>query len=177
MSTSPAVSRSDALFAPPASSWERISPRYLKLKLIGIFIWWPILIAASAVIVWFAVSDSWPGHQPLFWGVIALGVAILAWRAIRMPFFVRRWGFAERDEDVYITYGLAFRNLVCVPYGRMQLVTVTAGPIERALKLATVRMVTAATGANVMIPGLEREQAEAVRDRFINRGEHLQAGI
>lgn len=173
----PPATTADSLFAPPGEQWQRLSPKYLTVKLIGIFIWWPILTAIAAGIVWLAVSDRWVGKWPLTLGIIVAGVLMLAWRAIRAPRWVRRWGYAEREDDVYLTRGLFSRQLTCVPYGRMQLVEVSAGPIERMLGLATVQMVTASSGGAISIPGLDRAAAEAARDRFINRGEHLQAGI
>ncbi len=36
------------------------------------------------------------------------------------------------------------RRLVIVPYGRMQLVDVTAGPVDRAFGITTVQLHTAA---------------------------------
>ena len=55
----------------------------------------------------------------------------------------RSWGYVERDDDLYITHGVMFRNLIAVPYGRMQLVEVESGPLERAFGLATVTLKTA----------------------------------
>lgn len=49
---------------------------------------------------------------------------------------LRLLGYAELDEDLYITRGLWFRRLTAVPYGRMQVVEVESGPIERAFGLA-----------------------------------------
>lgn len=165
----------DSLFAPPTERWQHLSPRYRTVKLIGILIGWPIFIAVTAIPAWFVAgeADGWW----LFWLVLAGGVALFLWRLIRLPRWVRRWGYAERDDDVYITHGLMFRHLTCVPYGRMQLVEVSAGPIERMFGLASVEMVTASSSGSVSIPGLAKEDAEAVRDRFINRGQHLRAGI
>ena len=66
---------------------------------------------------------------------------------------------------------------MCVPYGRMQLVQLHSGPIDRAFKLATVEMITSSTQGSVSIPGLSPSDAAALRDRLIERGETQQAGI
>ncbi|NLE97483.1 MAG: PH domain-containing protein [Propionibacterium sp.] len=166
-----------SLFEPPVDRWERLSPKYLVVKLIGILIWWPILTGGAFAFVWFVTPDDWSGRRALLTTIVVAGVLMLAWRAIRAPFAVRRWGYAERDEDVYLTRGLLSRQLTCVPYGRMQLVEVNSGPVERLFGLATVSMVTASSSGAVSIPGLDVADAEAVRDRFINRGKHLRAGI
>lgn len=178
MSENVAPRDTDSLFRPPTERWERLSPKYLVVKLISISIWWPILVGAAVGITWFFTRRmEWDGRSTLLWAIAGVGLAIFLWRIARAPRAFRRWGYAERDEDVYITSGLMFRRLTCVPYGRMQLVEVQAGPIERMLGLASVQMVTASSSGSITIPGLERDAAEAVRDRFINRGEHLRAGI
>lgn len=161
----------DTLFAPPGTPWQRLSPRYLTLKLILIPIGWLIFFAFPAVPV-FLWAPSW-----LRWGFVAVVVITIAWRMIRAPRVFRRWGYAERDEDVYLTRGLWTRTLQCVPYGRMQLVEVQSGPLERAFGLATVQMITSSTTGTVTIPGLSADDAAALRDRLIARGEQQQAGI
>ena len=167
--------KSDALFAPPTESWQPISRKYLMVNLIGTAITWIILGGGLLVGAFFAAGAlemMW-----IFWVTLAVVLLLVIWSFIRAPRVWKRWGYAERDEDVYITSGLMFRRLTCVPYGRMQLVEVTAGPIERMFGLASVRMVTASSTGSINIPGLDREAAEAIRDRFINRGQHLRAGI
>lgn len=161
----------DALFAPPTIEWRRLSPNYLKLKMIMILTVWPVLIAIAVVPLVLWVSGPW------WWiALTALGI-IWLWRIIRQPHAARRWGYAETDTDVYITRGLAWRELTGVPYGRMQLVNVQSGPLERAFNLASVELVTSSTSGTIHIPGLSRDDAAALRDRLMERGELLQAGI
>ena len=54
------------------------------------------------------------------------------------------WGYAEREDDLLVRRGVMFSRLSVVPYGRMQFIDVSAGPLERSFRLATVRMHTAA---------------------------------
>jgi membrane protein YdbS with pleckstrin-like domain len=70
-----------------------------------------------------------------------------------------------------------FSRLSVVPYGRMQFIDVTAGPLERSLGLATVKMHTAAAASDARIPGLEREEAARLRDQLAELGEAQAAGI
>ncbi|MFT3888021.1 MAG: PH domain-containing protein [Arachnia sp.] len=170
-------SQLDELFAPPGVEWQRLHPNYLKMKLWLIPITWTILFAiATAALLLFRPSwVPWASWAP--WAVVGVGVVWIAWRMIRAPRVFRRWGYAERDEDVYLTSGLWSRILQCVPYGRMQLVEVKSGPIDRLFGLASVEMVTSSTTGTITIPGLSAEDAAALRDRLINRGEQQQAGI
>jgi membrane protein YdbS with pleckstrin-like domain len=105
--------------------------------------------------------------------VLALGAA-LSW-------FVRRryraWGYQERHEDLIVARGVMVRRLSVVPYGRMQFVEVTAGPIERIFRLSTVKLHTAAAASDARIPGLERAEAARLRDRLTELGESMAAGM
>jgi len=89
----------------------------------------------------------------------------------------RAWGYTERADDLLVRRGLAFRQLVVVPYGRMQYVDVTAGPVERRFGLVTVQLHTAAAATDARIPGLEPAEAARLRDRLAARGEARAAGL
>jgi membrane protein YdbS with pleckstrin-like domain len=67
--------------------------------------------------------------------------------------------------------------LSVIPYGRMQFVDVTAGPLEQAVGLATVRLHTAAASSDVRIPGLDRHEAARLRDRLTELGEAQAEGL
>ena len=105
--------------------------------------------------------------------VVVLGAAC-AW-------FVRRryraWRYQERHEDLIVGRGVMVQRLSVVPYGRMQFVEVTAGPVERSFGLSTVKLHTAAAASDARIPGLEREEAARLRDRLTELGESMAAGM
>jgi membrane protein YdbS with pleckstrin-like domain len=90
---------------------------------------------------------------------------------------VRAWAYHERDEDLLVSRGVFVRRLSIVPYGRMQFVEVTAGPVELLFRLATVKLHTAAAASNARIPGLERAEADRLRDRLAALGEAKAAGL
>jgi len=89
----------------------------------------------------------------------------------------RSWGYAERGDDLIVNRGLLFRRLSVVPYGRMQFIDVTAGPIDRFFDLATVQLHTAAAATDALIPGLRRADANALRDRLTALGEARATGL
>jgi hypothetical protein len=70
-----------------------------------------------------------------------------------------------------------FRRLSVIPYGRMQYVEVTAGPVERSFGLATVQMHTAAAASDARIPGLVAAEAARLRDQLTRLGESQAAGL
>ena len=69
------------------------------------------------------------------------------------------------------------RRLSVVPYGRMQFVDVTAGPVERMFGLATVKLHTAAAATDAKVPGLLTAEAERLRDRLAALGEAQASGL
>ena len=109
---------------------------------------------------------------------IGLGLVVLG--LIWERFLARRvaaWGYAERRDDLMVRRGVMIRRLSVIPYGRMQFIDVTAGPVERTLGLATLRMHTAAAASDARIPGLSRDQAARLRDQLAELGESQAAGL
>jgi uncharacterized protein len=106
--------------------------------------------------------------------VVAVAALVTLWFVRRR---VRAWSYTERDEDLIVARGVLVRRLSVVPYGRMQFVDVTAGPVERAFRLATVKLHTAAAASDARIPGLERAEAARLRDRLAALGEAKAAGL
>ncbi len=173
---SPAVPPRDTqtlngLFAPPDNAWQRLSPQYRTLKRWGVVIWYAILIIL--VVTPLAFLTPW-------WVATIAGVLLLAlasWRWWRQDAIWRSWGYAEREDDLFITHGLWFRSLTAVPYGRMQVVNVHSGPIQRALGLATIELVTASASTNASIPGLPAAEATRLRDHLTEVGEAKASGL
>src|SRR4051794_35667805 len=110
-------------------------------------------------------------------GVAAAGVAVLAVVAasVATTLMLRgryhSWGYAERGDDLLVRRGVMFQRLTVVPYGRMQFIDVTAGPVDRLFGLATVQLHTAAAATDARIPGLARADADRLRDRLAALGE------
>jgi membrane protein YdbS with pleckstrin-like domain len=118
-----------------------------------------------------------PAVMSLFWISWAVGLVIFAWLWWYLGRRARSWGYAEREDDLLVTRGIMMRRLVIVPYGRMQLVDVQAGPIDRALGLARVQLHTAAAATDASIPGLPPDVAAALRDQLAALGEQRSAGL
>ena len=101
----------------------------------------------------------------------------LAWTFWLIGRQVRATGYALRADDLLVVSGIMFRRLVIVPYGRMQLVDVSRGPIDRYFGLATVQLHTAAATTDATVPGLPLGEAQALRDQLASLGEQRSAGI
>lgn len=150
--------------------WQQPSPRLLRARRIqAVLITIPAALAAGLA----------GGAASLALGLglgLGLAVAGLLWER----FLARRvaaWGYAERDDDLMVRRGVLIRRESVIPYGRMQFIDVTAGPVERSLGLATLRMHTAAAASDARIPGLDAAEAARLRDQLAARGEAMAAGL
>lgn len=158
-------------FDPPGEAWVRVSPRLATLQRLVGTVAGLVVLAAAGSALWWLVSAR------LAVPVVALGLVLLAWDWVLVGRSVRSWGYAERAEDLLVTCGILRRRLVVVPYGRMQFVDVTAGPLDRRFGLATVQLHTAAAATDAKIPGLLPGEAARLRDRLAARGEARAAGV
>jgi membrane protein YdbS with pleckstrin-like domain len=162
----------EELFAPPAYEWKRLSPKFRSMRQLTSLIVPPLVLTIPAVIVG-VVSGRW-WISGLIW-VAALVIAIVRFSFVNRSW--RSWGYVEREDDLYITHGVMFRSLIAVPYGRMQLVEVESGPLERAFGLAAVTLKTASPETGARIPGLSPEEATRLRDRLTELGEAHASGL
>ena len=150
--------------------WERVSPRYVIVDLIGYVISGAVLVAISLVPL---LVFQWPfgWAPPIAVGAIALVTVALT------PRRVRAIGYQLRDDDLVFRRGLMWHRVVAVPYGRMQLVDINRGPIARLVGLSELRFVTAAAATGVVIPGLPQQQAEELRDTLVALAESRRVGL
>jgi hypothetical protein len=161
--------RSDPDISDADVSWQRPSRLLLRARRIqAALVTAPVALAGGLIAVGSAAYGLGIGL-----GLVVIG---LLWER----FLARRvaaWGYAERRDDLMVRRGVMIRRQSVIPYGRMQFIDVTAGPVERSLGLATLRMHTAAAASDARIPGLAREQAAKLRDQLASLGESQAAGL
>jgi membrane protein YdbS with pleckstrin-like domain len=155
---------------PVTGEWQRVSPKYIVVDLVGNLITGAIMTVASGL-PWFFSQVPWLLALPIVFGVGAIITACLT------PRRVRSIGYQLRDDDLLFRRGLMFQRFVAVPYGRMQLVDINRGPLARAVGLSELKLVTAAAASNVTIPGLPEAEAETLRDRLVELAETRRAGL
>jgi membrane protein YdbS with pleckstrin-like domain len=165
------VTRMHEAFAPPGETWVGVSPRLRTMRRAELGLLAGVLAAGAAVAVIAAGS--------VLGAVIAVVVVVLMAAAgfVVVGRNFASWGYAERGADLLVTHGVLMRRLVVVPYGRMQLVDVTAGPIERKFGISTLRLHTASAGTDARIHGLSAAEATRLRDRLAALGESQSAGL
>ena len=152
--------------------WIPVSPRLAVARRLSLALVYLIVIAVVVALVLIPGVPTW---VPAL--VVAIAVVIFIWLWWLIGRRVRSFGYAERGDDLLVTSGILFRRLVIVPYGRMQLVDVQAGPIARWLGVTTVQLHTAAATTDASIPGLVPDVAVELRDRLARRGEERSTGL
>ncbi|MGG5174773.1 PH domain-containing protein [Pseudarthrobacter sp. J1763] len=163
---------------PPGIVWTRVSPKYVRVRILGLAISSLIFLAIlSAPLL--LVQLGWWQWPPLWVAVTvpAVYLVLCVWRILLIPRQVRAIGYAERDDDLLIRQGIFFQRTMVVPYGRMQYVDVSVGPIDRVLGLCTVKLHTASASTNAHIPGLPTSEGARLREQLSARGEARLAGL
>lgn len=155
-----------------SEGWTPVSTKLISARRLALVLSYLLVLAGVAVL---AVAPGVPRWAA--WTAAGIAAVVFIWLWWLIGRRVRSFGYAERGDDLLVTSGIMFRRLVIVPYGRMQLVDVKAGPIDRWLGVTTVQLHTASATTDASIPGLEPDVAAALRDRLARRGEQRTAGL
>ena len=167
-----------AAIDPPGIEWQRVSPKYVTVRLVEWAIGNLLFLAVLSLPLLFVLLGGW--LFPPLWLAVTVPAAMFLlalWRLVLIPRQVRAIGYAERDEDLLIRRGIFFQRTMVVPYGRMQYVDVAVGPVERALGLCTLKLHTASPGTNALLPGLPAAEGARLREQLTARGEARLAGL
>ncbi len=114
---------------------------------------------------------------PWLWIPAGVLVALMAWLLWMVPRQVHALGFAETDEEFMIRRGILARSLTVVPYGRIQYVDVSEGPVARHFGIASITVYTASPKTSGSVDGLPAGEAARLRDMLAHRGSVEQAGL
>jgi hypothetical protein len=159
------VSTSDNL------DWQHPSPLLWRARLAQLGAVTVVVVLAAAIGAGIGAGLLVAVGAVLIVVVLAGGTAVL----LRRRFLA--WRYVEREDDLLVARGVMIKRLTVVPYGRMQFVDVTAGPVDRIFGLATVQLHTAAAATDAKIPGLSSAEAQRLRDQLAALGESRAAGL
>lgn len=118
-------------------------------------LWWAIGSAALAFVL-----------------LVALTIA-----AIHIGFKNRAW--ALRDKDIIFKKGWLFQSTHIIPFIKIQHCEVRSGPIERKFDLASIRLMTAASGdIDISIHGLKADTAAQLKEWIMEKiATHASPGV
>ncbi|WP_328670671.1 PH domain-containing protein [Streptomyces sp. NBC_00328] len=156
--------------AMPEPVWTGLPPGLLRMRRLLLVVWLGLLTITVGLLLALFAGPGWAAFA-----LLPLALAAWGWHMLGRNW--RSWRYAERADDLLISRGVLWREETVVPYGRMQLVEVTSGPLERHFGLAGVQLHTAAAATDARIPGLDPAEAERLRDRLTELGEARSAGL
>ena len=127
-----------------------VSPDLIKVRYLARIPW--CIIATGGAVVWARYFDDeyWGIHWGYYLAIIA-GIFLL-WQIWLIP-----------------RQGKLWHTFTVVPYGRVQYLDVSQGPIERRYGLKTLRLHTASASVDAKIPGLDADLADELRARIARR--------
>lgn len=128
----------------------------------------PMLIAAAAAAVFL---------NPWIWILFGLLVLVTVWDLWLITRQVRAMAFALAGDEFCIRKGIMFRRLTLIPYGRIQYVEISEGPIARMFGIAEIKVHTASALTDATLNGVPVDEAVRLRDMLVERGSAELAGL
>ena len=156
-------------FAPDGVVFHPVSHRLITARILGVGLFCAVLIIGFVI----------PGvlFSSGFFIPAALAPILFIWQLWLIPRQVRAMGYALADNHLLWRHGVMFRSITVTPYGRMQFVDTSQGPLARRLGIAEVRLHTASASTDATINGLPVAEAENLRRVLSQRGEERMAGL
>jgi len=146
-----------------------VSPKLTTARYLGRLPWILLPAIGFAVAAWL-----W---TPWLWIGAGIFLALFLWQLWLIPAQVKLLGWQETEDELLITKGRLWHTFTVVPYGRIQFVDVTAGPIERSLGMKTLELHTASASSDSSVQGLPADTADALRDRLAVKARERMSGL
>ena len=151
-------------------TWHQLAKQYVWVRIISTALV-AVLVAGAATVVSLSTRTPW------VWVPGGAFLIVLLWTIAITPRQARAYGYQLRRDDLVFRRGILWQRMVAVPYGRMQLIDITHGPLDRGFGIAQLRLVTAAASTGVVIPGLTQQAAEHLRDTLVDVAETRRTGL
>lgn len=125
-----------------------------------------VMVLTAATVLGSVLSDRLP--QVPVRPLLLLLLVLLLYPALVSPFRAfRGWGYRMDAEELHLAYGVWTETQTLVPLKRVQHLDIAQGPLERAFGVCRLVLHTAGTmHSRVVLPGLSRPTAEAMRDEI-----------
>jgi membrane protein YdbS with pleckstrin-like domain len=162
--------RSDARLPLGDGTWHQLARAYVWVQIISTGAFTLVVLAvAIGLQLWL--------DQPWTWIPAGLVLLVCLFSLAITPRQARSYGYQLRRDDLVFRRGILWQRMVAVPYGRMQLIDITHGPLDRGFGIAQLKLVTAAASTGVTIPGLTQKAAENLRDTLVDVAETRRTGL
>jgi membrane protein YdbS with pleckstrin-like domain len=148
--------------------WQQLPARGAKMAAGGAFLG----TLCALLVVSVVARLTW--HVALPWGWIALASLVLALLGAVIAYRRHRYTRWRLDAQGFaLMQGRLWQSETHIPISRVQHLDVRRGPLERAARLSTLVVHTAGTRLSaVSVSGLDRRDAEHLRDRLAHQLDH-----
>lgn len=133
-------------------------------------------IGTGVSLIFFAVGFltafyfSPPEIHPYLWLAAVFILLIFGWSFFNNIMYVKRSGYALREQDIIFQRGFLFQRTTVVPFNRIQHVTVERSFLDKVLNISTVKVFTAGgSGSDINIPGIYSNTATSVKEEISAR--------
>ena len=130
-------------------------------------------IAGIVVLAAAAVGESFVEERVELPFGLLIGAALLILLYLALlapPRRYRAWAYGMDSDELQVRRGVWIRVHTMVPLDHVQHIDVSQGPLERALGICSLVLHTAGTlHSQIVLPGLTRASAEAMRDEIRGR--------
>lgn len=142
----------------PAYKWVR----YLSAAIAGIVV---ISIATLLVLIFPSIRYI---SIPVFLGIILICI----WMVIYSGISFKYMGYAVREKDITYMSGWLWKNMITVPFNRVQHCDIKQGLIDRQFGLSRLTIYTAGgESTDLLIPGLLPDTAERLKTYILHATE------
>ena len=108
-------------------------------------------------------------HNYFLWAAIVIFL-LFGWSFFNNVMYVKRSGYALREQDIVFKRGFLFERTTVVPFNRIQHVTVERSFMDKMLNIATIKVFTAGgSGSDVSVPGIKPATASSVKEEISGR--------
>jgi uncharacterized protein len=167
------------LFAPRGVTFVQVPERARRVWLWSVVSWtttFSVLVSTLVVLIWL-VTAGWSWRAGVCGSIpMVVGVLVVSFRVARLRRHWLMYGYCLDVDQLWVRGGLFTREVVSVPYGRIQTVSVSSGPLQRRLRLAALHATTA-TGGTYSVQCLDQEDAAILREHLagltLDRGVEL----
>jgi uncharacterized protein len=115
------------------------------------------------------IDDNVPRWLPIAGAILTLAVALA--QSVYVGRRFRSWRVDFTADALQIHRGIAWRQSTAIPYHRIQQIDIEQGPLQRRFNLVSLRLRTASAGSDGHVPGLTRDDAEALRTTLLQRAD------
>jgi membrane protein YdbS with pleckstrin-like domain len=149
------------------ANYQSLEKSYLRILIIFQCIVFAILFGVYFVLKGLDLFP--PIDVPYHWiPIVLLFFFILSLTLGYMGFFKK--AYALRQRDILYKSGLIVRNQVAIPFNRIQHCEVQQGAIDRAFKIAKLKIYTAGgSSSDLSIPGLNIQTAERMKEFVLHK--------